>query len=232
MSNRWSAESNIRWANRFVPQLRSAQFSMVAASGSTSYRSASRSKDLDLFCVATSGRLWSALTRGLIVARVFRKFHPGSPEICFSCAMDEEYAATLFKDQRGPLFARDALETVVLKGDQTYRSLLRDAEWISTLFPTAYAARLGLASEPPTRSGNPSTKSRIIEGFLFLIVGGYLGIKAEMLNRRFSKAGRLDNVFTFRCGRDHLIYESRRYSRLRQMYAKGISADRRTMEAE
>lgn len=224
--NRRYARANLWWAGRFVLRLRSTSFSMVAASGSTSYRSASRSRDLDLFCVAPAGRLWTSLTRGLILARAFRAFCPKSPEICFSCVMDEKYALALFREEQGPLFARDALETIVLRGEPTYTKLLGEAEWISTLYPNAYSARAGGSASAPASGREPSGFSRAAEAFLFAIVGGYLRAKARMLNARLSKFGQLDSVFTVRYGRGHLIYESRRYSKLKQRYSSGISTAR------
>ncbi len=222
--NRRSAETNLRWAARFVPHLRSASFRLVGASGSTSYRSASKSRDLDLFCVAPTGKLWTTLTSALILARAFRLLHPRSPEICFSCMMDEEFASILFRREQGPLFARDALETVVLEGEPTYRWLLGEAKWISNFYPNAYYAKVGVG--PTRRAGNkrPSLASRVLERFLFLFVGTHIRRKARTLNGRLAERGELDSTFGVRCDSDHLIYESRRYSKLKQAYSSNLSS--------
>ncbi len=232
LRNRRSARENLLWASRFVPHLHSTPFSMVAASGSTSYRSASRSKDLDLFCIAPSGGLWTALTRGLLLARAYGVLHPDSPEICFSCVMDEGFAAALFRREQGPLFARDALETIVLRGGSTYRSLLSEAGWISSLYPNAYWSKVGDASDahPPAR--RPSALSRVVEGVLCLLVSRYVRAKSRMLNGRLAKSGRFDSVFAVLSGRDHLIYESSRYSRLKLRYSTGFVQGARATGAE
>lgn len=224
LASRRSAQTNLWWAARFAPKLSSTSFRLVAASGSTSYRSASKSKDLDLFCVATAGGLWTALTRALVLARAFRMLHPRSPEICFSCVMDEDYASGMFRREQGPLFARDALETVVLEGDSTYRWFLNEAKWISGFYPNAYSARLGADQPRHVGSNGPSPASRVLERLLFLFVGAYIRTKSKILIRRLTGSGRLDSIFTVRCGRDHLIYESRRYLKLKRRYLKGFSS--------
>ncbi len=231
LRNRQSARANLLWAARFAPHLHSTPFSMVAASGSTSYRSASRSRDLDLFCIAPPGRLWTALTRGLILARAYRALRPGSPEICFSCVMDEDFAAELFRKERGPLFARDALETIVLQGRATYRRFLREAGWISDLYPSAYSARVGGALAVPAAKPQPSALSRVVEGALYLVVSLYVKAKSGRLNGKLARTGKFDSVFAVLSGRDHLIYESNRYSRLKQKYSTGIGLGAQAAEA-
>ncbi len=226
--NRRAAQANLQWAARFAPRLRPATFKMIAASGSTSYYSASKSRDLDFFCITSEGRLWTALTQGLIHARVFSLAHPRSPEICFSCIMDEAFAANLFREEQGPLFARDALATIVLRGESTYRWLLSEAEWISRIYPNAYAKRLKQGPAIKGRGG-PSAVSRVVELFLFLVVGTYVRTKSKMLNQRLERTGQLDRLFAIRCGRNHLIYESRRYSRLKQRYSRSFTARARLL---
>ncbi len=223
-SRSW-ARTNLQWAKSFVPLLHSTRFKMVAASGSTSYRSASRSRDLDLFCVAPAGRLWTALTRSLMMARVHHVLHPSSPEICFSCVMDEGFAAALFRADQGPLFARDTLETIVLRGESTYGRFLGEAKWISALYPRAYSTRLAHVRGPRESEVSLSALSRVAEAILFRIVGPYIRAKSRMLNARFARGGQLDSVFVVRSGRDHLIYESRRYSKLKQVYANGFAKE-------
>ncbi len=225
LANRKWAQINLQWAKSFVPLLHSTPFTMVAASGSTSYRSASHSKDLDLFCVAPTGKLWTALTRGLIMARAHRVLHPRSPEICFSCVMDEGFAVPLFRANQGPLFARDALETIVLRGESTYRRLLREATWVSALYPRAYSAKIAPVQGRREVGNGRSIFSRLAEAILFRVVGAYVRTKSRMLNTRFAGGGQLDSMFVVRSGRDHLIYESRRYSRLKQKYASGFGKE-------
>jgi len=230
LENRRKARENLRWAKEFMPKLRSASFGMVAASGSTSYLSASKSTDLDLFCIARSGRLWTALTRGLILARAFRVLHRDCPEVCFSCLMDEDFASAMFRREQGPLFARDALETIVLEGDPAYRWLLKEAVWISSLYPNAYSAKVGTGPARRIGGGRPSAASRALEKLVFLTVGTFLRTKSKMLNGRLTAKHQLDRVFTARFGPDHLIYESRRYSELKQRYSSSVSLASRRSE--
>ena len=217
LQNRVAARMNMVHAAYFVSLLRSNPFKMIAVSGSTSYGSASHSRDLDLFCVAPRGRLWLSLSEGLIMARVSDLFHRDAPKVCFSCIMDENYARFTFASERDALFARDALETKVVKGHALYGSLMKGAAWISTLFPVAYDRFL----EPPA-SGEvgapPSSWDLALNRVLSVFVGRFLRLKSTFLNRKLKTAGRGGDVFEVHSAEDHLIYESRRYADLRREY--------------
>lgn len=216
--SRERASTNLRHAASFVPLLGKSRFEMIGASGSTSYRSASRSKDLDLFCVAPAGTLWISLTKALLLSRVFSLVRREGPPICLSCVMDENYAKGTFSADQGALFARDALETIVLSGEPTYRSLLGSASWISKIYPAAFSRRSGHA--PGIQHGKSSSPwANALNGLLFVLAGGYISAKSFALNRRLAARGQSDGVFALRKGVDHMIYESRRYEKLRNHYS-------------
>jgi hypothetical protein len=217
------AMSNMRSAIDFANLLHTIRFKMVSVSGSTSYSSASRSRDLDLFCIAPSDGLWLSLTQGLIMARVFALLRRRVPQICFSCVMDEAYAQSLFGTPQDALFARDALETKVIRGKATYDSLLQQAAWISRLYPTRRSA-FGKPNERILGSkSKPYPFKRILNRFLFLTVGGYIKAKSHLYNKKFISLGQRGRVFTIRSAEDHLIYESNRYLELRRGYELAFS---------
>jgi hypothetical protein len=211
------ARRNMRYAAEFVSLLHSNPFKMVAVSGSTSYGSASRSKDVDFFCIAPSGRMWLSVTMGLLMARAFSLFHRQAPTVCLSCIMDEDFAHSAFATEGNSLFARDAIETKVVTGLALYSSLLSRASWISKFYPFAYDAAMGADHIEP-RVTRPSAIDRVLNKLLFLSVGRYMHLKSALLNRKLRAAGRLGDVFSIRCGEDHLIYESKRYASLREEY--------------
>ncbi|MDG6943043.1 MAG: hypothetical protein JRN12_02825 [Nitrososphaerota archaeon] len=221
--SRLRAKSNLMYATRFAQLLRPSRFKMVAVSGSTSYGSASRSKDLDLFCVAPTGQLWYSLAWGLIMARIFGFISPQSPVLCFSCIMDEWFAHSKFSEVQGPLFARDALETKVIKGHDVYKSLMRAAEWISAFYPAAYEPS-EYSGAPTTTEKRPSVFARAINIFILTTLGRYLKLKSALLNRKLDAAHRAWDVFDVQCGEDHLLYESRRYASMRQRYDEVLTA--------
>jgi hypothetical protein len=216
--SRARASTNLWHAARFAPLVASSQFQMVGVSGSTSYRSASRSRDLDLFCVSPSGTMWISLTKALLLSRVFSLMNREGPPICLSCVMDESYARKTFSADQGALFARDALETITLVGESEYESLLGSASWISSIYPTAFAKRSASANN--SNSGQRSSPwKRAFNSFLFFLTGTYIGAKSSALNRRLARKRESDSAFTLRKGVDHLIYESRRYAKLRSHYS-------------
>jgi hypothetical protein len=189
----------------------------VAVSGSTSYGSASLSKDADFFCVAPIGEMWLSLARSLLIARAYGVLNRGAPGFCLSCVMDDAYARSAFKSRRHPLFARDAIEARVLIGQGVYKSLMRSARWISNYYPVAYQASIANDSEASAAS-RPSAFARILNLVLYAVLGRYMLAKSTLLNRRLKALGRSGDVFSVRSGADHLIYESRRYGELRKEY--------------
>jgi hypothetical protein len=218
MESRRMAQVNFAHAASFVRLLRSGTFEMVAVSGSTSYGSASHSKDVDFFCVSRPGQMWVSLARSLLLARAYRTFHRKAPEICFSYVMDERFAQSTFESRRDPLFARDAIQTKVLKGREVYDSLLARAAWISDYFPVAYGGAAHEISKNQ-RGELPSPLQSALNRFLFHTLGRYLRLKSSLLNRLMSSEGRHSDLFDVRSALDHLVYESRRYVALRRDYA-------------
>jgi hypothetical protein len=217
MESRRMAQANFTHAASFAPLLRSGTFEMAAVSGSTSYGSASHSKDVDFFCVSRTGQMWVSLAKSLLLARTYRTFHRGAPEICFSYIMDEQFAHSTFESRRDPLFARDAVQTKVLKGREVYDSLLARAAWISDFFPVAYGDAAH-ATAKNQRGEPPSPLQRVLNRFLFHTLGSYLRLKSSLLNRLMSSEGRNSDLFDVRSAEDHLVYESRRYAALRRDY--------------
>lgn len=228
--SRIRAVNNLRHAARFIPLLASSRFEIVGVSGSTSYQSVSRSKDLDLFCVAPGGSMWISLTKALILARAFSLTNGEAPPICLSCVMDEEYARMAFSADQGALFARDALQTVIVRGEPSYRSLLRGASWISRTYPVAFARRSTSVQTGSRTSRGSSAWARALNSFFFLLTGTYVRAKSFALNRRLVARGQFDSAFAVRMGEDHLLYESRRYRKLRTEYY-AASPDRFVIEA-
>jgi len=226
--SRMVASSNMRTAAAFFNLMRSNPFKMVSVGGSTSYNSASRSKDVDFFCVAPRDELWLSLTHGLIMARAFALLHRQAPQICFSCVMDEAFAQSLFHSPRGPLFARDALELKVFRGSTLYESLLQRASWISKLYPSRFPVASRRRASPQQIEVRTSASRRVLNRFLFLTVGGFIRLKSSLYNRRFVSLGQKENEFTVRSGEDHLIYESNRYQRLREKYDEAFSREARS----
>jgi len=222
--SRRTARRNFLHAAEFAPLLRTSGFGLLAVSGSTSYGSASLSKDADLFCVAPAGKMWLSLTRGLLMARVYALLHRDAPSVCLSCVMDWDYARATFEHRRHPLFARDAVEAKVFVGKALYSSLLRTAGWISDYYPVAYAH--AVSSPSPANPRPASALSRLLNGVLYILIGRYMLAKSSLLNRRLKNGRRNGAVFAVRSGPDHLIYESRRYIDLKKEYEMAESSSR------
>lgn len=226
-AKRKRAEGYALVARAIAPFFRGKEVSLVAISGSTSYQSASQADDLDFFCVTRPGFLWAFLVKSMLLSRALRLLRRNTPGICFSYAVDEEYAAREFASSNDPLFARDALTTIVVHGEAVYQQLLKKSSWMSEYYPQLFKRR---ARDPNMNEefAMPSAASSSLKFFnklLHFVVGNYIATKSAMLNRKFRKLGKSSSLFRLRVGEDHFILESERYSQLRSLYTS-LSEDR------
>jgi hypothetical protein len=212
------AEKNVVIATEFAKLCKDQRVKLLAVAGGNSYRSAGRWDDIDIFCVTSGDSLWLFMLKALILARVYARLNR-TPPFCFSYVTDEERARQEFGDAKDALFARDALSANVLEGFDFYRSLLLEASWMRRYFPRMYAKRTvertttGRQNADIQRRGNT-----VLNSFLFYTVGNYVKMKAILLNRKYRSRGESSAVFHSRIGKDHCVYESNRYRRLRKMY--------------
>lgn len=214
------AESYAVVARAIAPFFRRKEASLVAISGSTSYQSASQADDLDFFCVTRPGFLWAFLVKSMLLSRALQLVRRNTPRICFSYAVDEEYAAREFASSNDPLFARDALTTIVVHGEAVYQRLLKKSSWMSEYYPQLFNRRAG-DLDMNGESAGPSAPSSFLKFFnqlLHFVVGNYIATKSAMLNRKFRRLGKSSSLFRLRVGEDHFIFESERYSQLRALY--------------
>ncbi len=216
------AREYVAFAREFLSYCTSKAARLLSISGSTSYLSPSPGDDLDFFAVAEQDSLWIFLTKSLLLARVFRVLHPGSPRICFSYAIDECFAEREFAAPKDPLSARDALKAIVVQGSGFYTHLLRKNTWISNYFPKLYEQKTRSPEPEPSKIGRSSTSTsrKFLNLLLLYTVGRYIRVKSALLNRDLRIRGETTSAFTVKIGIDHLVFESARYTILRQMYRK------------
>jgi len=215
------AESYARYAREFASFCTGQETKLIAISGSTSYHTTSTADDLDIFCITKPDHLWLFLTKSLLLARFLQIFRRSEPRICFSYAVDQNFVMNEFLPVRDPLFARDALTTIVVHGQEFYEELLKKSSWISNYFPRLYQQRTNAVHLEPEREKVASSPSRrFLNTLLLVLVGNYIAFKSAMLNRRLRKQGKFSSLFKARIGPDHCIFESVRYSKLRDMYLK------------
>ena len=222
MEKRARSESYGRYAREFASLCHGRNTNLVAISGSTSYKTPSASDDLDIFCITKPDHLWLFMTKSLLLARILHVFRRDFPRICFSYAVDQNFAEKEFLLPRDALFARDALTTIVVHGQDYYKELLKKSPWISDYFPRLYQDRTSVVQlEEVGGERTGCSPSRIfLNTLLRVLVGNYIAFKSAMLNRRLRKQGKFSSLFLAKIGPDHCIFESVRYSNLRAMYLK------------
>jgi len=191
---------------------------IVAASGSTSYNAASPRDDVDLFCVTRPQTMWIFLTKALLLTRALRVFRRPNVSIDLSCLMDYDYATKVFSTDSGALFARDALVAEVVFGHGHYASLLGSAPWMKRYFPKLYERRSTLTDTGKNTRSKASGWKRCVNLFLLTTLGSYIQAKAIFHNHVLAREGKGLSAFRARVGPDHLIYESAKYNRLKEIY--------------
>lgn len=213
-----STAANIRLARWLASRLAGDDLVLFAVSGSTSYGAASSRDDVDLFCVVRPGSMWAFMARALLLTRASRFSGRDRSPICLSCVMDSDYADSLFRTDQGALFARDALVTEVISGQDEYHSLLRSAPWMKKYFPRLYSLRSGESAPLPHGGPQASALHGFVNRLLYVTLGSYISAKARFHNFSLIKKGKRQAWFRARVGPDHLIYESAKYTTLKQMY--------------
>lgn len=195
---------------------------LVSVSGANSYLSARENEDIDFFCVTKTNGMWAFMLKALVLARVYMLANKDSPELCFSCVMDERWANQAFRMRQPPIFARDALTAKVIGGRTAYHALLEEAPWMGGYFPVFYDMRLRETEEHDSRLPRDGAAGRngssVLNSFLYFTLGSFIRMKSWALNRKFTKAAWHSAIFATKIGKGHHIYESNRYRRLRGMY--------------
>lgn len=217
LERKFRARQFIQSAKCFQRFCRTKGATVLAVSGSTSYYSTLPGDDLDFFTITEDGALWVFLFRSMIFARIYHFLHPETPRTCFSYAIDRSFAKKAFATD-DPLFARDALNAVVLCGHVVYDQLLRRSPWMNDYFPRLYQFKIEQGQKIEEHGTGKSSMRQVLNSFLFLTLGQYLRVKSALLNRRLQGQARTSSLFALKSGPDHFIFESVRYLKLRQMY--------------
>ena len=216
---RRKARENLRIASEFGRCLGRGTI-LVSVSGGNSYLSAGEGEDIDFFCVTSSDGMWAFMLRALLLARVHSLANKRTPQLCFSCVMDERQARKEFSERHDPIFARDALTARVIIGNTAYNALLKSAGWMGDFFPSFYALRLRETEPPGGWVAGTDRSSVILNELLRHTLGAFLKMKSWALNRRLAKRSRHSAVFQTRVEKGYYLYESNRYRKLRRMYSE------------
>ncbi len=221
------ARKYISYGRRALSFMRSGNFLLLSISGSTSYNTPSEYDDIDVFAVTRDDSVWIMIAKSLVTARLLNLLNRDSPRLCFSYIVSERFAFKKFRHTRDPLFARDALSAIVVKGNEFYVELLKVASWMSDYFPGIYSRKLGSANGRYVEQPN-SLLRRIANMFLYFLVSKYIKIRAFCHNRKLSAQGRHSSIFKPKLSLDYCIFESNRYATLRSVYSASFKRQRIT----
>ncbi len=220
------AEKRVAEADRFLSALSRIcpWIELAGVSGSTAYRGAKPSDDVDFFLVTRRRRLWLTLLLALAAAKAVRLRAGTGPTYCFNRLAESPSCRKAFRDSRDPLFAREALSLRVLRGARFYRDLLHMAPWMAEPFPGLYASRL-LESGPD--GVGPESANRwlgdLLNAAAFLVLAPYLRFVGLLRNLRLRHEGRGEECFRTVVRRDFWATESAIFDALRDEYRKAFA---------
>jgi hypothetical protein len=108
--------------------------------------------------------------------------------------MDGDHASWKFCEERTSIFARDALQTEVIMGDDYFLGLLAKSSWIYLFFPALYSQRVSGYKYKGRELQRTSPLSIVLNRFLYLTVGSFIRLKGRLLNMKLRKASRFSEM--------------------------------------
>jgi len=185
----------------------------ISVCGSTAYRSAKASDDIDIFLIAKKGRLWITLLKAFLMARVYKlkgKIKGINLPFCFSYVMDEEEFEKEISSNTSFFFAREALTLDILYGHEFYLKRIKENKSIlkllNNLKPRIYSIKL-------ENKGKDKFSFKLLNELIFLLLGRYVKIKAMIKNLKYPS-------FSAIVKEGKLLLESDKYRFLRNFYSK------------
>jgi len=224
-AQRLLAHSRLSQADDLLQMLESicSWIDLAGISGSTAYEGAKPEDDLDFYLVTERHRLWISLLLAMATARLRRIRFRNSPVYCFNRIVERTDCEQAFRESREPLFAREALNLVILRGSRLYSHLLASARWMETVFPELYAMRLreaGAADE--ATMGRSPAAGTVANAAAFLVLGPYLWLAGIVRNAGLRRARRDKECFRTVIRPDRYATESILYDELREVYRKAF----------
>ena len=186
----------------------------LGITGSTAYGEPQAGDDVDFLVVTRTGATWLFLGYTYLVLRFGRKM-AGEPDLCFNFVLDDIEAPREFARGRGFLYAREALTTGILWGEEYYRHLLGSAPWMAEELPRLFDERADVEGPLPPR-GLP-VLLRWVNACLFPLLATYLRLVGLRRNHRLGRRGSDEAIFRTEIGPRRLAFLSRRFEALRRM---------------
>lgn len=196
---------------------------LAGISGSTAYGGAKPSDDIDFFLVTRPHRLWITMLLALLRARTERMRSPGAPVYCFNRILERPACERTFRERRDALFAREALNLRVLRGEPVYRHLVASAAWMAEPFPSLYAARVAAGAAAVPGADPDGATGRLLNAGAMLVLGPYLWMAGLVRNVRLRREGRDKECFRTVVRPDLCATESVLYDELREEYRRAFA---------
>lgn len=194
---------------------------LAGVSGSTAYRGAKPTDDIDFFLVTRDHRLWITLFLAFARARIERLRSQDAPVYCFNRLVDRSACARTFRERRDPLFAREALNLRLLRGGALYARFLDSAPWMAEPFPSLYASRRAAVHGRGDEAAHADwAGGRVLNAAALLLLGPYLWLAGLVRNARLRQAGRHRECFRTIVRPEFYATESVLFDELRDQYER------------
>jgi Glycosyl transferase family 2 len=190
----------------------------IGLTGSAAYGEPEAGDDLDFFVVTRRGEVpwFLAATYVAIRLHMLRFPDPTAPIPCFNYVIDDGRAPAELARGRGLLFAREALNARMLRGDEYYRGLLAQSPELARELPRLYGAR---TSQPGDTSSHPAPwPTRLLSALAYLPLAAFLQLIGLYRNAERRRSGRTSEVFRTLVVPDRVVFQSRRFEELRARY--------------
>lgn len=194
---------------------------LVAVSGSTAFSGSQPEDDVDFYVVTRPGRTWITLLVAMGLSKLDRLRDPRTPTFCFNRVVEGPGCIASFGRPGDALFAREALSLRVIRGRAFFHRLLEIANWMDGLFPRRYRTDLAESAGAPPSTGRGGWAAWSLANFVaFLGLAPYLWLAGLVRNVRLSRQGRREALFRTAVSLRSFSYESRKFERLREQYAR------------
>ena len=213
-------------AEAFIKELRrrNPYMKLMAVCGSVAYGSAKCSDDIDLFILTEENRMWLTFFKALLLARIFNikaAINGERTDFCLSYIQDKKSFEEEIIRRRNPLFAREFLSLYIIDGMNCYLELLERTSWMSDIFPKLYTLRM--FDHIKNEGCGAKFRQRLQAGdslnlFVYVLLGGFLRLKALLRNLRFRKQRKMKDVFEAKITQGSCVYTSKRYRELENLY--------------
>jgi hypothetical protein len=195
----------------------------LGVTGSLAYGEPELGDDCDFMAIARPGSVWVFLAYAYLAIRLGRARPSGEGPAgwCFNWVFDEASARREYSQPHGFLFAREALMTHPLVGEEYYRALVRSSAWLQAEAPRLFARwQSGEDTVLPPAPEPAPLPIRALNALVYPWLAAYLQLVGLYRNARSGRRGRSESGFRTVTRFRRFALASEKYEQLERAYAR------------